>query len=176
MMVGLWNEFLVTKSPGQFRCWSPKNGSLEAFLYNHLANFEGFPWKKQQNPLEESDTTRATRVNWQGDFFTPLSSFATRAPGGCPCHPCVWAASVQPPASATMRANSAFMWLELTCGGFGARNGRTNNCLAWGRGDKKVQYIHESVCDMVIFCLHILIHVMWIYRFAHIALTEREEA
>lgn len=51
MMVGLWNEFLVTKSPGQFRCWSPKNGSLEAFLQNHLANFEGFPWKKTANPF-----------------------------------------------------------------------------------------------------------------------------
>lgn len=177
MMVGLWNEFLVTKSPGQFRCWSPKNGSLEAFLQNHLANFEGFPWKKQQTPLEESGTTRATRVNWQDDFFARRpSSFASGAPGGCPCHPCVWAASVQPPASATMRANSAFMWLDLwwvRCQEW------PEQITAWRgeRGDKKYN-ICTKVCVIWLYSVCILLHTWceFIYCTYLYALTKREEA
>lgn len=102
MMVALWNEFQfkgvfgVIKRPGQFRCWSPKN--LFRSIFSIILPILTEPLLYSKTLLESNTTSE------QGELA---------APGGCPCHPCVWAASVQPPACATMRANSAFMWLDL---------------------------------------------------------------
>ena len=163
-----WNEFLVTKSPGQFRCWSPKNGSLEAFLYNHLANFEGYPWKKQQNPLEESDTTRGHQGELAGWFFLHVDRLLLRVGRQVVAH----ATHVCGPHRSSrlhLRPWGRTAHLcDLTCGGFGAREWPEQRSAWRGeRGDKKYNictkygYILFAYCytrDVSLYIAHICMH------------------
>lgn len=163
MMVGLWNEFLVTKSPGQFRCWSPKNGSLEAFLQNHLANFEGFPWKKTANPFGRIRHHQGHQGELAGWFFCTSTVFFCEWGARWLPMPPMCVGRIGPAACICDHEGEQRIYVTWPVVGSVPGMARTNNCLAWGKRRQKVQYMHKSVCDMVIFCVHIVTHVMWIY-------------
>lgn len=178
MMVGLWNEFLVTKSPGQLRCWSPKNGSLEAFLYNHLANFEGYPWKKQHNPfrIRHHQGHQGELAGWF--FYTSTVFFCKWGARWLPMPPmCV--GRIGPAACMCDHEGEQRIYVTWPVVGSVPGMARTNNCLAWGkRRQKGTIYARKCVCVIWLYSVFILLHTWceFIYCTYLYALPEREEA